>query len=64
MQQSMRSTSSRFAGTKNVLCDLAVQSSTEERIDWRRTAVFGVFGLIYVGAGQWLSGWAAERFSG
>lgn len=41
-------------GTKNCLCDLAVQSKTEDSIDWRRSLTFTAFGFGYVGAVQWM----------
>ena len=53
-----------FAGMKNVTADLIIQTQLEGRrvlttpgdddsaVNWTRTAVFGLFGLAYVGGAQ------------
>jgi len=44
-------------GTKNLLCDVAVQCYTnpaERTIDWRRASMFGGFGFGYVGGVQYV----------
>ena len=41
------------------------QSSTEERISWRRTAGFASFGLVYVGGfNHYWFGWLTRQFPG
>ena len=47
-----------FGGTKNITADLIIQTQFEGRkltkdVNWRRTCVFGAFGLIYVGGAQY-----------
>ena len=43
------------ATVKTAVCDLLVQRYIEgkEAIDWKRNAVFTVFGFAYLGVGQW-----------
>ena len=43
------------ATTKNIVADLIVQTGVEQKeaIDWRRTALFGSFGMLFVGAAQY-----------
>ena len=54
------------ASTKNVAADLIVQKAVEQKeaIDWRRTALFGGFGMLFVGAAQYkvLVQWAPRVF--
>lgn len=54
------------ATTKNVVADLIIQKGVEQKeaIDWRRTALFGSFGMLFVGAAQYkvLVKWAPRVF--
>ena len=47
------------ATVKTAVCDLLVQRYIEgkEAIDWKRNAVFTVFGFAYLGVGQWFICW-------
>ena len=55
-------------GAKTCVADLLVQTKWEEResIDWRRNAVFSSFGLLYLGAFQYVqySVWFPRLFPG
>ena len=45
-----------IGGAKNGVCDACVQAAASERaFDWRRNAIFVVFGLGYVSAVQYFA---------
>lgn len=44
-----------FVGaTKSTAVDLSVQAATSDEIDWRRAGVFGSFGAVWMGGGQFI----------